>query len=243
MTNQNLENTFNYMTSDQPMMSSREIANLTEKRHADVLRDIRKIIESLDANLRLGFKSSTYKDSTGKSNRCYLLDKDSTLCLISGYDVNVRMKIIKRWQELEKQQVPKLPQTYLEALKALVKSEEEKQQLTQQLEEAQPKIEFHDQLFSENTKLSMNEFAKILTKKSGVKIGQNKMMAFLRRSNYLMEGRDSSERNKPYQKYMDLEWFEIEYVETPIGYKAQTFITPIGQKNLAKKVINYFTDL
>lgn len=29
------------------------------------------------------------------------MDKDSTICLVAGYDVNARMRIIKRWQELE----------------------------------------------------------------------------------------------------------------------------------------------
>ena len=78
-------------------MSSKEIAELTGKRHDHVLRDIDNIVKSLSPELGLGFKSSTYKDSTGKSNRCYQMDKDSTLCLITGYDVNARMRIIKRW--------------------------------------------------------------------------------------------------------------------------------------------------
>ena len=87
--------------NDSQTMSSLEVAELTGKQHKHVLRDIRNIVKSLSPELRLGFKSSTYKDSTGKANRCYNLDKDSTLCLITGYDVNARMKIIKRWQELE----------------------------------------------------------------------------------------------------------------------------------------------
>ena len=87
--------------NDSQTMSSLEVAELTGKQHKHVLRDIDNIVKSLSPELRLGFKSSTYKDSTGKANRCYNLDKDSTLCLITGYDVNARMKIIKRWQELE----------------------------------------------------------------------------------------------------------------------------------------------
>jgi phage regulator Rha-like protein len=53
--------------------------------------------------LGLGFKSSTYIDSTGKSNRQYEMDRDSTFCVITGYDINARMRIIKRWRELEEQ--------------------------------------------------------------------------------------------------------------------------------------------
>ena len=29
------------------------------------------------------------------------MDRDSSICLVSGYDANARMRIIKRWQELE----------------------------------------------------------------------------------------------------------------------------------------------
>jgi hypothetical protein len=81
-------------------MSSLEIAKLTGKRHDNVVRDIDKLTKDISSDLRTGFKSSTYINN-GRSYRCYELDKDSTLCLLAGYDANARMKIIKRWQELE----------------------------------------------------------------------------------------------------------------------------------------------
>ena len=86
-------------------MTSREVAELTGKDHAKVLRDIDTLLESLNPEMALGFKSTTYKDVTGKSNRMFEMDHDSSVCLVTGYDVNARMKVIKRWQELE-QNVP-----------------------------------------------------------------------------------------------------------------------------------------
>lgn len=47
-------------------MSSREIAELTGKRHDHVLRDVDNILKTLSPELGLGFKSTTYKDSTGR---------------------------------------------------------------------------------------------------------------------------------------------------------------------------------
>lgn len=82
-------------------MTSREIAEITGKQHKHVLRDIDAILETLSPELGLGFKSSTYKDSSGKENRQFELDRDSAYCVVAGYDANARMKIIKRWQELE----------------------------------------------------------------------------------------------------------------------------------------------
>lgn len=92
---------YNALTVVPVTMSSREIADLTGKRHSDVLRDIDNLVESLNADLRLSFISSTYKDSTGKENRMYQMDRDASYCLVAGYDPNARMRIIKRWQELE----------------------------------------------------------------------------------------------------------------------------------------------
>lgn len=82
-------------------MSSVEIAELTGKRHDNVLRDIDNLLKSLSSDLSLGYKSTTYKDSNGKKNRMYQMDKDATICLVAGYDANARMRIIKRWQQLE----------------------------------------------------------------------------------------------------------------------------------------------
>mgnify|MGYP000912921870 CR=1 FL=1 len=93
----------NLYMAEAPMMSSREIAELCDKRHSDVMRDIRVMVEQLEqnANLRFVYKSSTYVAETGQSYPQYELDRDTTLCLVAGYNVELRMKIIKRWGELE----------------------------------------------------------------------------------------------------------------------------------------------
>lgn len=82
-------------------MTSLEIATVTGKQHKNVLRDIDNLLEDLGSELSRGFKSSTYLDSNNTSRRLFVLDRDSTYCLMAGYDGKARMKIIKRWQELE----------------------------------------------------------------------------------------------------------------------------------------------
>lgn len=112
-------------------MTSVQIAEVTGKRHADVLRDIRNLVEQLDDEGKRNFASADYRDEQGKKRPMFELTKKGCLCLASGYDANLRMKIINRWEELEtkERQSAKeiaLPQTYLEALKALVASEEKR---------------------------------------------------------------------------------------------------------------------
>lgn len=88
-------------------MSSREIAELCDKRHDHVMRDIKKMLEELypeSTAPKFGVSdfAGVYKDSTGRSLPCYNLPKRECLILVSGYSTALRAKIIDRWQELEK---------------------------------------------------------------------------------------------------------------------------------------------
>ena len=89
----------------QQTMLSIEIAALTGKQHQHVMRDIRVIVEQLkdSQNLDSGFKSNTYIAGNGKQEKCYELDHDSTMLVLTSYDAVARMKVIKRWKELEQQ--------------------------------------------------------------------------------------------------------------------------------------------
>uniref|UniRef100_UPI0035D0C66D Rha family transcriptional regulator n=1 Tax=unclassified Bartonella TaxID=2645622 RepID=UPI0035D0C66D len=95
----NLVNTQTTLT-----MSSREIAKLCGKRHDHVMRDIKKMLEQLNAP-KFGAVdfSGSYLDKKGESRSCYHLPKRECLVLISGYSTILRAKIIDRWIELEGQ--------------------------------------------------------------------------------------------------------------------------------------------
>lgn len=80
------------------VMDSRDIAKLTKKRHSDVLYDIRNMYE------KLGERKSplTYKDKQGKEQPHYLLNYEDTITLLTGYSVELRAAVVKRWLTLEK---------------------------------------------------------------------------------------------------------------------------------------------
>lgn len=100
--NELIQNSFNTLT-----MSSREISTLTGKKHYHVMRDIEILATQLEVDVsKFG---GIYTDSQNRQQAEYLLDKDTCLCLVAGYNAKLRMAIIKRWQELEQVTVPTDP--------------------------------------------------------------------------------------------------------------------------------------
>ena len=83
-------------------MSSREIANVTGKRHDNVKRDIVAMLKDLKVDV-LSFED-IYLDGRNREQVQYLLDREHTDCLLTGYSASMRMKVIRRWRELEQQQ-------------------------------------------------------------------------------------------------------------------------------------------
>ena len=137
-------------------MSSREIAELTGKRHDNVLADIRKMLAEIQSPEKLG----DYKDSRGRTHQMLLLDKEETLILVSGYSIKMRAAIIRRWQELESQvSKPNLPQNYIEALEALLASEKEKEKLALENKEMAPKADVYDRIVERNNLYNATQVA------------------------------------------------------------------------------------
>lgn len=83
-------------------MSSREIANVTGKRHDNVKRDIVAMLKDLKVDA-LNFED-IYLDGRNREQVHYMLDREHTDCLLTGYSAPMRMRVIRRWCELEQQQ-------------------------------------------------------------------------------------------------------------------------------------------
>lgn len=80
-------------------MSSLQIAEVTGKRHANIMRDISNLLDQ-GVN-ELNFELVEYTDKKGETRPCYQLTKKGCLILASGYNAVLREKIIDRWEELE----------------------------------------------------------------------------------------------------------------------------------------------
>lgn len=117
-------------------MSSREIADLCEKQHGHVKRDIETMCQQIEIDAsKFGY---TYIDASNRRQFEYMLDKDLTITLVAGYNAQLRYRIVKRWQELEANaNSPVIPQSFADALQLAADQ-------ARQLELAKPKISHYD---------------------------------------------------------------------------------------------------
>lgn len=116
---------------------SRDIALLTNKDHRNVCRDIKSQLGEIPS---LKFEQSYIADN-GRKYKEYILPKCIALGIVSGYSFELRMKIINRLEELEKELKPQtiqLPTNPMEILsltyEALKNTNEELAEVKQDVE-------------------------------------------------------------------------------------------------------------
>ena len=166
---------------DGDRMTSLQIAEITGKPHADVMKAIRKMEPAWSKINEGNFSLVDYQDKKGETRPCYSLNKEECLYIATKFNDEARAKLIKRWKELEEQhQKPSVPQNYLEALKSLVKAEEEKQQLAlenkqkdetiitiskanvelgNKITEMLPKVSCYDRILQSNATMTITQIA------------------------------------------------------------------------------------
>lgn len=166
---------------DGDRMTSLQIAEITGKPHADVMKAIRKMEPAWFKINEGNFSLVDYQDKKGETRPCYSLNKEECLYIATKFNDEARAKLIKRWKELEEQhQKPSVPQNYLEALKSLVKAEEEKQQLAlenkkqqeqiltisktnmelgNKITEMLPKVSYYDKILQSNATMTVTQIA------------------------------------------------------------------------------------
>jgi phage antirepressor YoqD-like protein len=145
----------------QQTMSSREIAALTGKDPGHVNRDIRAMLDELATDDPEMDHVREDKDARGYTV-AYHLGRELTYTLMTGYSLQMRRRVIARWQELEGQQAPKLPQTMAQALRLAAEQAEVLEQQAEQLALAVPKVEYVDRYVAANGSMGFRQVAKLL---------------------------------------------------------------------------------
>ena len=95
----------NLINTIQQTMSSVEIANLTGKQHKHVMRDIRELNEGYEKLYlpKIGLKHRISDLGGGRQRKdpYFELTRMQTFDLLTGYSVELRIKVNRRWEELE----------------------------------------------------------------------------------------------------------------------------------------------
>lgn len=178
-------NELSTMIVDDERMTSLQIAEITGKPHNDVMKAIRKMEPAWErvqeGKFSLMQKEVETNNGGHKLRPYYSLNKEECLYIATKFNDEARAKLIKRWKELEEQhQKPSVPQNYLEALKSLVKAEEEKQQLAlenkqkdetiiniskanvelgNKITEMLPKVSYYDRILQSNATMTITQIA------------------------------------------------------------------------------------
>ena len=90
-------------------MTSLEIAELTGKRHCDVMRSIRVMESGWEKVSRRKFALATYQDEQGKERPCYKLSKTETLYIATKFNDEARGR--ENSPSAESNLVPPYPRT------------------------------------------------------------------------------------------------------------------------------------
>ena len=214
----------NITQHSQPTMSSREIAELCDKEHRNVCRDIENLNATYGQMGMLKIEQTPYThEQNGQTYYEYQLTKEQTIDLITGYRADLRIRINRRWQQLEQATAPRLPTTYLEALRALADEVEAHEHTQQQLAIAEPKVQYFDKLVERNLLTNFTTTAK----EFGVK--RKDFVAYLLDNGYIY--RDQRGNLLPYAVHVP-HLFEVKEYCKDHHSGTQTLITPKGRETL-----------
>lgn len=133
-----------------------------------------------------------------------------------------------------------VPQTYVEALRELADTVEQKEKLMIENQKMKPKALFADAVSTSKESILIGQLAKLI-KQNGYEIGQNRLFQWLRENGFLIKG--GSRYNQPTQKAMDLGLFEVKErtITNPDGSIRITLTTKVtgkGQIYFVNKFLN-----
>ena len=218
------------IAENQKTMSSREIAELSGKQHGHVCRDV----EALNATYekmglsKIGEGYYTHPNTGSQQHREFLLTKEQCIDLVTGYNAELRIKINRRWAELEGKN---RELSRMEILQMALESEQQKLALQQQLEIQAPKVAFVDKYVAGNGNKTFRQVAKLL------QIKEYKFREFLEsnRIMYKLNGEWTA-----YQNHVDAKRFHVKTGVSDSGHAFNhALFTPKGIEWIAGELAKF----
>ncbi len=141
-------------------MTSREIGELTGKRHDQVLRTARDLVEQ---GITQSVECQYQATEDGRSYPQHMLNKRDSLVLVARLSPEFTGRVVDRWLELEAA-VPQAPAelSRLQVLELAMASERERLVLAEQLAAAAPAVEFVDRYVDSTGLKGFRQVCKLL---------------------------------------------------------------------------------
>ncbi|MFB2891022.1 phage antirepressor KilAC domain-containing protein [Aeromonas veronii] len=218
------------ITSTEMTMGTREIAELLGKQHSN----IKISAQRLAVSGVIGTLATQEFSHNGNVYEEYRLNKRDSLILVAQNCPEFTAQIVDRWQELESQQRPQIPQTYAAALLEAGRLALEVEEKTKQLALAAPKVAFADRVAGDDKGVNIGNYAR------AVGLGQNVLFRALREHRILMSG--GNRHNLPFQDYIERGYFTVKEGTRTHNDETITTFTPMvtgkGQQWLTKRLID-----
>jgi len=142
-------------------MSSREIADLVEARHNDVVSTIERLF---DKGLLRSSRNTRREATRGRPTDVYDLIERDTHLVVAGYSDEHRARVIDRWHELEAKAAASfaIPTTLSGALMLAAEQAATIERQQAQIADAAPKVEFVDRYVDAAGNKGFRQVAKLL---------------------------------------------------------------------------------
>ena len=105
-------------------MTSLEIAEVTGKQHKHLMEAIRKMepawVKVHGSKFLLMFREVTIGNGAVRQDPCYMLTKTECLYIATKFKDDMRAKLVLRWEELERERLPKQQQLALPSPKKIL---------------------------------------------------------------------------------------------------------------------------
>lgn len=228
-------------------ISSREVAEMMDVRHGDLLEKIDKINKDFGSGkirCQKYWIEGTF-ENRGKQYREYQVTKLGCEFLAHKTTGKKGNLFTARYMDkFEEMKVEVTRNSYMiedPIERALAWAEEEKvrQKQQKQLEQQKPLVDAYKQFLDVGDNMDFGTLAK------HIGIGRNKIMTQLRDWKVLMTDeytvmgikQTGDKHNQPYQKYVDKGYFIVKHKQLKTGqYKPVTLVTPLGATAITKEL-------
>lgn len=200
------------VVNDELVTDSRMVAEVFEKQHGHVLRDIDALKDV--SNFGEMFSGTEIPDSYGRPQRAYYMNRDGFSLLAMGFTgksaLEWKVKYINAFNEMERA-LNSPEQIMARALRVadaeINRLKSDNSILLEDNQRMKPKEIFADAVSTSNTSILIGDLAKLICQ-NGYQIGQKRLFEWMRENGYLIK-RKGADWNMPTQKSIEMGLFEI----------------------------------